>query len=193
MHNCLNVILHTMKIYTKTGDKGFTSLIGGTRVPKHHLRIESYGTVDELNSYIGLIRDQKIEEKEILILKEIQDRLFTIGSTLAADPEKSKMKIPDLHLEDIELLEKEIDEINEILPALRHFILPGGDVAVSYCHIARCVCRRAERIVVHLSEESFVEEKVMIYLNRLSDYLFTLARKITHDLKKQENEWIPRV
>jgi cob(I)alamin adenosyltransferase len=182
-----------MKIYTKTGDKGYTSLIGGTRVPKHHLRIESYGTVDELNSYIGLIRDQDIQGHDKLVLKEIQDRLFTIGSSLASDPEKSKMIIPDLHDRDITLLEKEMDAMNENLPELRHFILPGGNNAISFCHIARCVCRRAERLSVHLSEESRVEEKVNIYLNRLSDYLFVLARKIGNDLKIPENQWIPRV
>jgi cob(I)alamin adenosyltransferase len=182
-----------MKIYTKTGDKGYTSLIGGTRVPKHHLRIESYGTVDELNSYIGLIRDQELSDYDKGILKQIQDRLFTIGSLLAADPEKSKMVIPDLYPEDIELLEKEIDRMNELLPELRHFILPGGNNSISYCHIARCVCRRAERLSVHLAEESTVDEKVNIYLNRLSDYLFTLARLIGHDAKVPENQWIPRI
>jgi cob(I)alamin adenosyltransferase len=182
-----------MKIYTKTGDKGFTSLIGGTRVPKHHLRIESYGTVDELNSYIGLIRDQDIDGHHKDILKHIQDRLFTIGSSLAADPEKSKMVIPDLNLEDIELLEQEMDSMDGHLPPLKHFILPGGDNTVSFCHIARCVCRRAERNTVHLAEESIVDEKVYIYLNRLSDYLFTLARKIGNEHKIPENEWIPRI
>ena len=182
-----------MKIYTKTGDKGYTSLIGGTRVPKHHLRIESYGTVDELNSYIGLIRDQAIADEDKETLKEIQDRLFTIGSTLASDPKKSKMKIPDLHEEDIVFLESEMDKMNLFLPELRHFILPGGNTIASYCHIARCVCRRAERVTVHLAEEEFVEEKVIIYLNRLSDYLFTLSRKITYDYKSEENKWIPRV
>jgi cob(I)alamin adenosyltransferase len=182
-----------MKIYTKTGDKGQTSLIGGTRVPKHHLRIESYGTVDELNSYIGLIRDQQVSEHQQNLLKEIQDRLFTIGSALASDPEKSKMKIPDLHQEDIELLEKEIDTMTADLPELRHFILPGGSNAVSFCHLARCVCRRAERICVHLSEDSFVDEKVMVYLNRLSDYLFVLSRKLCFDNQMEENKWIPRI
>ncbi|MBS1502336.1 MAG: cob(I)yrinic acid a,c-diamide adenosyltransferase [Bacteroidetes bacterium] len=182
-----------MKIYTKTGDKGHTSLIGGARVPKHHLRIESYGTVDELNSYIGLVRDQDIANHDKEILKQVQDRLFTIGSSLASDPEKSKMVIPDLQQEDIGLLEKEIDAMDEVLPQLRHFILPGGNNAVSFCHIARCVCRRAERLTVHLAEESAVDEKVIIYLNRLSDYLFTLARKIGHDHKIPENQWIPRV
>jgi cob(I)alamin adenosyltransferase len=182
-----------MKIYTKTGDKGQTSLIGGTRVPKHHLRIESYGTVDELNSYIGLIRDQQVSEYQQNLLKEIQDRLFTIGSALASDPVKSKMKIPDLHQEDIELLEKEIDTMTAELPELRHFILPGGSNAVSFCHLARCVCRRAERICVHLSEDSFVDEKVMVYLNRLSDYLFVLSRKLCFDNQIEENKWIPRI
>ncbi len=182
-----------MKIYTKTGDKGFTSLIGGTRVPKHHLRIESYGTVDELNSYIGLIRDQELELHDKNVLKEIQDRLFTIGSGLASDPEKSKMTIPDLHLPDVELLENEIDRMNAVLPELRHFVLPGGSNAVSFCHIARCVCRRAERLCVHLNEDSPVDEKVIIYLNRLSDYLFTLARLIGFQQHIPENQWLPRM
>jgi cob(I)alamin adenosyltransferase len=182
-----------MKIYTKTGDKGYTSLIGGTRVPKHHLRIESYGTVDELNSYIGLIRDQYIDTHDKDVLKEIQDRLFTIGSSLAADPEKSRMVIPDLKPGDIELLEQEMDKMNETLPELRHFILPGGNNVISYCHIARCVCRRAERLTVHLAEESTVDGQVNIYLNRLSDYLFTLARKVGNDAGVPENNWIPRL
>ena len=183
----------TFKIYTKTGDKGQTSLIGGVRVPKYHLRIESYGTVDELNSYIGLISDQEISDHDKDILKQIQDRLFTIGSSLAADPERSKMIIPDLHMTDVELLEQEMDTMNEKLPELRHFILPGGNNTISFCHIARCICRRAERITVHLAEESPVDEKVNIYLNRLSDYLFVLARKIANDHKIPENQWIPRI
>src|ERR1700743_3668936 len=182
-----------MKIYTKTGDKGFTSLIGGTRVPKHHIRIESYGTVDELNSYIGLIGDQDITAHDKAILKQVQDRLFTIGSSLAADPDRSKMVIPDLHLADIELLEQEMDRMDAELPPLKHFILPGGSNTVSFCHIARCVCRRAERLAVHLSEESRVDIKANIYLNRLSDYLFVLYRKIGNDHKVPENQWIPRV
>lgn len=182
-----------MKIYTKTGDKGYTSLIGGTRVPKYDIRIDSYGTVDELNSYIGLIRDQEITEHDKSILKEIQDRLFTIGSSLAADPERSRMQIPDLHQGDVELLEQEMDKMNEILPELKHFILPGGNNTISYCHIARCVCRRAERLVVHLAQESQVDEKVIIYLNRLSDYVFTLARKVGYEQQIAENQWIPRV
>jgi len=188
------LLFTNMKIYTKTGDKGLTSLIGGTRVPKHHLRIESYGTIDELNSFVGMIRDQiDLSDQQKNVLKEIQDRLFTIGASLAADPEKSKMKIPDLHDVDIEFLESEIDQMNEVLPELRHFVLPGGSVAVSFCHVARCVCRRAERLTVHLAESSFVDEKVSIYLNRLSDYFFVLARKLCHDHHLPENQWIPRL
>ncbi|GAA3949602.1 cob(I)yrinic acid a,c-diamide adenosyltransferase [Pedobacter ginsengiterrae] len=182
-----------MKIYTKTGDKGQTSLIGGTRVAKYHLRIEAYGTVDELNSYIGLIMCQNIDAHHQQLLKEIQDRLFTVGSSLAADPEKSKMKIPDLHDSDVTLLENEMDAMNESLPALKHFILPGGNTVVSYCHIARCVCRRAERLTVELAGNSFVDERVTVYLNRLSDYLFVLARKLNIDFGAEENIWIPRV
>lgn len=182
-----------MKIYTKSGDKGLTSLIGGTRVPKHDLRIESYGTVDELNSYIGMIKDYDLNQHDKDTLSEIQDRLFTIGASLASDPDKSKMKIPDLHLSDVTLLENQIDLMNETLPELRHFVLPGGTQVVSFCHIARCVCRRAERIVVHLSNESFVDEIVIVYLNRLSDYLFVLARKLCFDLSIPENQWNPRV
>ncbi|RAJ35697.1 cob(I)yrinic acid a,c-diamide adenosyltransferase [Pedobacter cryoconitis] len=182
-----------MKIYTKTGDKGETSLIGGTRVPKFHLRIECYGTVDELNSYIGLIQCQEIDIHSKQILKEIQDRLFTIGASLAADPEKSKMKIPDLNLTDITLLEAEMDKMNEILPELKHFVLPGGNTVVSYCHIARCICRRAERLTVHLAMDSFVDDKVTIYLNRLSDYLFVLGRKLAFDSKTDESIWLPRL
>ena len=182
-----------MKIYTKTGDKGQTSLIGGTRVPKHHLRIETYGTVDELNSYIGLIRCQDIEVHHQVLLKEVQDRLFTVGASLAADPEKSQMKIPDLHDSDIDLLESEMDTMNELLPALKHFVLPGGNTIVSYCHLARCVCRRAERLAVALTENSFVDERIIVYLNRLSDYLFVLARKLNMDFKAEESVWIPRI
>lgn len=182
-----------MKVYTKTGDKGQTSLIGGTRVPKHHIRIETYGTVDELNSHIGLIRDQQIDEQSRKILIEIQDRLFTIGSSLASDPERSKMKIPDLKEEDVTLLEQEMDRMNETLPEMRSFVLPGGHTIVSYCHIARCVCRRAERLTIHLSENSFVAGLVIKYLNRLSDYLFVLSRKLTHDLNAEEIPWKPRM
>jgi cob(I)alamin adenosyltransferase len=182
-----------MKIYTKTGDAGETSLIGGTRVPKFHLRIESYGTIDELNSYIGLIQCQPIDPHAQQILKEIQDRLFTIGASLAADPDKSRMKIPDLKAADIALLELEMDTMNEVLPELKHFVLPGGNTIVSYCHIARCICRRAERLTVQLAAESFVDNQVTIYLNRLSDYLFVLGRKLTFDMNSEENIWVPRL
>jgi cob(I)alamin adenosyltransferase len=182
-----------MKIYTKTGDKGQTSLIGGTRVPKHHIRIESYGTVDELNSWIGLINDQDIAQESKTILSEIQDRLFTIGSSLASDPEKSKMKIPDLHQSDIELLENQIDKMNEVLPEMRNFILPGGHTTISYCHLARCVCRRAERNVIHLHETEYVNEIVIVYLNRLSDYLFVLARFVAHQMNVNEIAWKARM
>lgn len=182
-----------MKIYTKTGDQGETSLIGGTRVPKFHLRIECYGTVDELNSYVGLIQCQEIDTHAKQILKEIQDRLFTIGSSLAADPEKSRMKIPDLLLTDITLLEEEMDQMNAVLPALKNFILPGGNTVVSYCHIARCICRRAERLIVQLAAESFVDTQVTIYLNRLSDYLFVLSRSLGSAIGAEENVWLPRL
>lgn len=182
-----------MKVYTKKGDKGETSLIGGTRVPKHHTRIEAYGTVDELNSYIGLVRDQEVDSHTKDILIEIQDRLFTIGSSLASDPEKSKMKIPDLKDADIDLLEKEMDSMNNNLPEMRSFVLPGGHQAVSFCHIARCVCRRAERISTQLSEDSFVDERVLKYLNRLSDYLFVLSRLLTKQLNATETPWKPRM
>lgn len=182
-----------MKIYTKTGDKGTTSLFGGKRVPKHHIRIESYGTVDELNSYIGLIRDQKIDKNTFDVLIEIQDRLFTLGSMLATEPGNEKVKVPQLFEEDITLLENEIDKMNEVLPEMRSFVLPGGHPTVSYCHIARCVCRRAERLAVHLSEIEKVQEIVVKYLNRLSDYLFVLSRKLTQDNKANEIPWKARM
>jgi len=183
------------KIYTKTGDQGKTSLIGGTKVPKSHIRIESYGTIDELNSYIGLINDQNIDAHSHLILLEIQDRLFTIGSSLACDPEKETgLKIPDLLESDILLLEKEIDRMNEVLPVMKNFILPGGHTVVSYTHIARCVCRRSERICVSMLENDlFIELIVIKYLNRLSDYLFVLARYFAHSLKVGEIPWKARV
>lgn len=182
-----------MKIYTKTGDQGLTSLIGGTRVPKSSLRIEAYGTVDELNAYVGLLRDQDINAPRRPLLKEVQDRLFTIGSALAADPEKSRMKLPDLHDADVALLEDEMDRMNEALPELRAFILPGGHPAVSHAHVARCVCRRAERLVIHLREDSFVADLVVMYLNRLSDYLFVLSRYMAHELGVEELTWKARV
>lgn len=182
------------KIYTKTGDKGKTSLLGGTKVPKSHIRIESYGTVDELNSYIGLVRDHLTHEHSKIVLKEIQDRLFIIGSSLACDPEKEPlMKIPDLNENDITLLENEIDNMTNELPPMKNFILPGGHVAVSTTHVARCVCRRAERLCVNMQgQEMFVEPLVLKYINRLSDYLFVLARYVAHLLNIEEVAWKPR-
>ena len=184
-----------LKIYTKTGDLGKTSLIGGTKVPKSHLRIESYGTIDELNSYIGLVSDHISDEHSKLILKEIQDRLFTVGSSLACDPDKEpSMKIPDLKEKDIVLLENEIDTMNEVLTPMKFFILPGGHVAVSTTHIARCVCRRAERLCVNMQEhELFVDPLVIKYINRLSDYLFVIARYIGHQFGVDEVAWKPRL
>lgn len=183
----------TFKIYTKTGDKGETSLIGGVRVPKFHIRIESYGTVDELNSYIGVIIDGLNGAPYSKVLREVQDRLFTIGSVLASDPVKSKMKIPDVHEADIELLEREMDAMDATLPELKNFVLPGGNTVASHCHVARCICRRAERIVVHLASETEVPDIIVRYLNRLSDYLFMLSRKIVHDAGAQEIAWHPRM
>ncbi|NNK73988.1 MAG: cob(I)yrinic acid a,c-diamide adenosyltransferase [Flavobacteriaceae bacterium] len=188
-----------MKIYTKTGDKGSTSLFGGTRVPKHHIRIESYGTVDELNSHLGLLRDQQINSHYKTVLAKIQDNLFTLGATLATDPEKAELKsgksrlnIPMIDHDSIEFLENEIDEMNDVLPPMTNFILPGGHQTVSFCHIARCVCRRAERLAVALNELETVHSDVLTYLNRLSDYLFVLARKLSHDLQAEEIKWVPK-
>jgi cob(I)alamin adenosyltransferase len=188
-----------MKVYTKTGDNGTTALFGGTRVPKDHARIDSYGTVDELNSYIGLIRDQEINAHYKDVLIEIQDRLFTVGAILATPQEKEILKNGEKRLKnlgiidsDIEYLENEIDTMEEQLPQMTHFVLPGGHTTVSYCHIARCVCRRAERLSVHLSHNEVVDKEAIKYLNRLSDYLFVLARKLSSDLKAEEVKWIPR-
>ena len=183
------------KIYTKTGDAGKTSLIGGTKVPKSHLRIETYGTVDELNSYLGLVADQLDDEKSKTVLKEVQDRLFTIGSSLACDPDKEpSMKLPDLKEDDITFLEKEMDRMNEELPPMKNFILAGGHVAISSTHVARTVCRRAERLCVNMKEhEVFVDPLVIVYLNRLSDYLFVLARYMGHILGVEEIAWKPRI
>jgi len=183
-----------LKIYTKTGDKGTTSLIGGTKVSKSDLRIEAYGTIDELNSYVGLCIDLLTDDVCKKILQEIQDRLFTIGSSLACDPEKEpKMKIPDLKEKDIELLEKEIDKMNEMLPEMKHFILPGGHPTVSHLHIARCICRRAERCCVRLKGREKEDLIIIKYLNRLSDYLFVLARYAAHLLNAKEITWKPRI
>ncbi|HVG40962.1 MAG TPA: cob(I)yrinic acid a,c-diamide adenosyltransferase [Chitinophagaceae bacterium] len=183
------------KIYTKTGDGGSTALIGGTKVSKSHIRIESYGTVDELNSWIGVVNDHCTDEATKNNLREIQDRLFTIGSSLACDPEKEpKLKLPDLNESDIERLENEMDRMNEELSEMKSFILPGGAPAVSFTHIARCVCRRAERICVAMgAAEEEVETLVIKYLNRLSDYLFVVARYLGHLMNVEEIKWKARV
>jgi cob(I)alamin adenosyltransferase len=183
------------RIYTKTGDKGGTSLIGGARVSKSHIRIESYGTVDELNSFLGMVGDMAQNQQVTGWLREIQDRLFTIGSALATDPGKDvKMKLPDLHESDVTWLEQRIDELTEQLPEMRSFILPGGNVAASTCHVARCVCRRAERICVSMQEHNEpVPALIIQYLNRLSDYLFVLARYIGHISNAPEIPWRARV
>jgi cob(I)alamin adenosyltransferase len=185
----------SFKIYTKTGDKGKTSLIGGTKVPKNDIRIETYGTVDELNSWIGLVNDQLGDEEFREELKEVQDRLFTIGSSLATDAgRETKMQLPDLHESDIQFLEKKIDAMTAALPPMKSFILPGGHVVVSSIHISRCVCRRAERLAVNMQQHDlFVDEKIIQYLNRLSDYLFTLARYAGQKLGAQEIPWKARL
>ncbi|MFZ4059445.1 MAG: cob(I)yrinic acid a,c-diamide adenosyltransferase [Ferruginibacter sp.] len=184
-----------LKIYTKTGDLGETSLIGGTKVPKNHLRIESYGTIDELNSYIGLCGDQITDTITKLTFKEIQDRLFTIGSSLACDPDKEPlMKIPDLKETDVDFLEASIDTMNEALSPMKFFIIPGGHPAVSSLHVARCICRRAERICVNMQvNQLFIDPLVIKYLNRLSDYLFVVSRYIGFQLGIDEIPWKPRV
>ena len=183
------------KIYTKTGDRGQISLWGGARVPKHHIRVEAYGTIDELNAQLGVVRDHitvNVDERNAQ-LNTIQHRLFTIGAILATDPAKTeKLEIPDLHESDVELLEQWIDEMNKELPPLKNFILPGGHPAVSFCHVARCVCRRAERLVVTLSELEDVIDLVLQYLNRLSDYLFVLSRQIGQDIGVAEVIWKTR-
>jgi len=187
-----------MKIYTKTGDKGTTGLVGGTRIPKHDLRIDCYGTVDELNSYLGLIRDQAISKDSKTTLIKIQNQLFIIGSLLATDPEKLKdeskrkrLGITFLEADAIAFLETEIDAMNLALSPMTHFILPGGHQTVSFCHIARCICRRAERNVSKLNVDQPTQPEVLIYLNRLSDFIFVLARKLSKELEAEEIKWIP--
>lgn len=188
-----------MKVYTKTGDQGTTTLFGGTRVPKHHIRIDSYGTVDELNSHIGLIRDQDINPHYKDVLIDIQDKLFTVGAILATDPEKAILKngkerlnIPKISDENILYLEQEMDAMDAELPQMTHFVLPGGHQTVSFCHITRCVCRRAERLATALNDIEPFESNTLKYLNRLSDYLFVLARKLSQDLQAEEVKWIPQ-
>lgn len=187
-----------MKIYTKTGDKGSTGLIGGSRVAKHHIRIDSYGTIDELNSWLGLIRDQEIDDAYKQVILKIQHDLFTLGALLATEPQTGEQKkhggritLPELRMEDIRLLENEIDKMNETLAPMDHFILPGGHSTVSYCHIARTVCRRAERLISSLHETSPVNGLILEYTNRLSDYLFVLARSISAAMNANEIKWIP--
>lgn len=187
-----------MKVYTKTGDKGTTALFGGTRVPKHHIRIDSYGTVDELNSFIGLVRDQEIDIRSKEALMTIQNKLFTVGAVLATDPEKMLLKsgkerlnIPKINEGDIGFLEKEIDDMDRDLPQMTHFVLPGGHPTVSHCHVARTVCRRAERLATALYEIEPFDQHTLKYLNRLSDYLFVLARKLSKTLQGDEIKWIP--
>jgi cob(I)alamin adenosyltransferase len=182
-----------MKIYTKGGDQGETSLFSGTRVPKHHLRIDSYGSLDELNAFLGLLRDQQAAKIHQEFLIFIQDRLFSIGSHLATESDKQKavQKLPEIKDEDVDRLEDEIDRLNEDLPPMTNFILPGGHTTVSYCHIARCVCRRAERLVTALHEKADFNDIILKFINRLSDYLFVLSRKLSKDLECEEIKWIP--
>ncbi len=187
-----------MKIYTKTGDKGTTQLVGGTRVPKHHLRIETYGTLDELLSYIGLLRDHTAQKAIKDDLMKIQNDLFVLGTFIALDPDKvflkngkKRLEIKDIDKNDIKWLEKRIDEMNQALPLLRYFVLPGGHPVVSFCHIARTVCRRAERRMTALFEMQAFDNNYLSYINRLSDYLFVLARKLSKDYGAEEIPWMP--
>lgn len=182
-----------MKIYTKTGDQGMTSLIGGRRVPKNSARLESYGTIDELNSFLGMIRSYPIDSAVASELVEIQSRLFDVGGNLATDPEAEHVKMPlGVTEADIAMLERGIDRMDAELPPMKYFVLPGGNAAVSACHIARTVCRRAERRILDLATENTVDEAVLKYVNRLSDYLFVLGRKIAQDAGCEEMKWIPR-
>lgn len=181
-----------MKVYTKTGDKGMTSLIGGTRVPKNSVRLEAYGSIDELNTYLGMIRSFPIDQQIAHEIVEVQTRLFDVGGLLATDPQAEGMKLKlGVKEEHIEMLEKAIDRMDQELPPLKHFVLPGGNQAVSFCHIARTVCRRAERRVLDLAQEAIVDELVIKYINRLSDYLFVVSRKVAADLGVEEIKWVP--
>jgi len=182
-----------MKIYTKTGDKGTTSLFGGKRVSKADLRIDTYGTIDELNSWVGVIRDQPVNQSRKTILVDIQDRLFTIGSLLATEPGNTKVKTPHLNEADITVLEREIDQMETSLEPMKFFVLPGGHESVSFCHVARTVCRRAERLTIALHQQEPVDQLIIQYLNRLSDFLFVLSRKMTAELRMEETPWKPRM
>jgi cob(I)alamin adenosyltransferase len=181
-----------MKVYTKKGDEGQTSLLGGTRVSKHHLRIEAYGTVDELNSWMGLLKDQPVAAPYAAFIKQVQDNLFTLGSHLAADPDANRMQLPQVTAADVQDLEQSIDQMEESLPALQNFVLPGGHPANSTAHVARCVCRRAERIAVHLNDVQQIEAIILQYLNRLSDWLFVFSREMTRLSGAEEVAWTPR-
>ncbi|MBK5278393.1 MAG: cob(I)yrinic acid a,c-diamide adenosyltransferase [Bacteroidia bacterium] len=182
-----------MKIYTKTGDEGTTALFGGLRVSKADLRIDTYGTIDELNSHIGLLRDQEVNQKRKEVLVEIQDRLFTIGSILATEPGNTKVKTPGLLEEDITILENQIDKMDSLLPPMKSFVLPGGHMSVSFGHVARTVCRRSERLVIALDQHQKVDPLIIKYLNRLSDYLFVLSRMMAQELGVEETPWQPRM
>ena len=181
-----------MKVYTKKGDAGQTSLLGGTRVPKHHLRIEAYGTVDELNSWMGMLKDQPVAAPYAAFIQEIQDNLFTLGSHLAADPGANRMSLPEIAATDVTALEHSIDTMEASLPALQNFVLPGGHPANSMAHVARCVCRRAERLAVQLNETAVLEPVLLQYLNRLSDWLFVFSREMTRLAGAEEVPWTPR-
>ncbi|MBI1185615.1 cob(I)yrinic acid a,c-diamide adenosyltransferase [bacterium] len=177
-----------MKVYTKTGDKGETSLIGGVRVPKSHLRIEAYGTIDELNSFIGLVRDFTTNDIQNKLLYKVQNTLFVVGSNLASVP-SAKMEIPNLQEQEISELEEAIDTMEADLPPLKNFILPGGHPSVSHAHVARCVCRRCERLCVALNSHEAIDKSIIPYLNRLSDYLFVLGRFLAKEAGVEEVIW----
>ncbi len=180
-----------MKVYTKTGDSGETSLFGGTRVKKNHLRLESYGSLDELNSFIGLLADSITEAETISLLRNVQARIFDLGADLANEKKEKASKVPTIKERHIAELETAIDKMEEGLPAMKHFILPGGTVASSYAHVARTVCRRCERLIVSLGEETDISPMAQKYINRLSDYLFVLARHILKTSGKPEISWVP--
>jgi cob(I)alamin adenosyltransferase len=182
-----------MKIYTRTGDKGKTTLVSGKPVPKTHVRIEAYGTVDELIAHIGMLRDMTEDDTLRAFLLDVQDRLMTCAAILASDCEDCQVRIPEIREADILDLESAIDLMEASLPILKSFVLPGGHVISSQCHIARTVCRRAERQIIRLSSELFVPDTVIKYINRLSDYLFVLARKVLRDLQKEDIPWKPKL
>ena len=181
-----------MKIYTKKGDEGTTSLLGGTRVAKNDLRIEAYGTVDELNSYLGLIADQGVDTEPVRLIRSIQSNLFVIGSHLANDPSRSHFQVPSLEESEVDALEASIDDMEKLLEPLTNFVLPGGHPANSLAHVARCVCRRAERRVVELNDRAPVEPIMLRYLNRLSDWLFVLSRHMSRITESEEVRWHAR-